>query len=400
MQVSIACNVGGGAGGGGGGSGGDHALKERRAANQASAANSAQGRTRAEPTRTSLLGHAHMNEAPGRHGNMMYRSLGKSGLRVSCLGLGTWVTFGSQISDQEAEQVLTLAYDSGVNLFDTAEIYAAGRAESTLGSILKKKSWRRSSYVVTTKIYWGGQAETERGLSRKHIIEGLRSSLCRLQLDYVDIVFANRSDVSVSMEEVVRAMSSVIELGLSVYWGTSRWSPIDIMEAYSVARQFDLVAPVCEQSQYHYFHRDKVELQLPELYHKIGVGAVTWSPLACGLITGKYNDGVPESSRATVQGYSWLRERLCSDEGKKQLSKIRELHQVAERLNCTAAQLAIAWCLRSEGVSSVLLGVSNTEQLQENLGAVKVLSRLDVSVVSEMDALLGNKPQTNRKTDI
>ncbi|XP_035987003.1 voltage-gated potassium channel subunit beta-2 [Fundulus heteroclitus] len=329
--------------------------------------------------------------------SMPYRNLGKSGLRVSCLGLGTWVTFGSQISDEMAESVMTVAYDSGVNLFDTAEVYASGRAEKTLGNILKKKGWRRSSYVVTTKIYWGGQAETERGLSRKHIIEGLRGSLSRLQLDYVDIVFANRSDVNAPMEEIVRAMTFVIDQGLAMYWGTSRWNVVEIMEAYSIARQFNLVPPVCEQAEYHYFQRDKVELHLPELYHKIGVGAMTWSPLACGLLTGKYNEGVPQSSRAAIKGYSWLQERLHSDEGKKQLSKIRELHLLADRLNCTAAQLAIAWCLRSEGVSSVLLGVSNTEQLLENLGSLRVLTQLTPPLIGEMDALLGNKPRNAKK---
>lgn len=329
--------------------------------------------------------------------DMQYRNLGKSGLRVSCLGLGTWVTFGSQISDEMAESVMTVAYDSGVNLFDTAEVYASGRAETTLGNILKKKGWRRSSYVVTTKIYWGGQAETERGLSRKHIIEGLRGSLSRLQLDYVDIVFANRTDVNAPMEEIVRAMTFVIEQGMAMYWGTSRWNVVEIMEAYSIARQFNLIPPVCEQAEYHYFQRDKVELQLPELYHKIGVGAMTWSPLACGLLTGKYNEGVPESSRAAMKGYAWLKERLCSDEGKKQLSKIKELHLLADRLNCTAAQLAIAWCLRSEGVSSVLLGVSNTEQLLENLGSVRVLSQLTPPLIAEMDVLLGNKPRNVKK---
>ncbi|XP_038588688.1 voltage-gated potassium channel subunit beta-3-like [Micropterus salmoides] len=268
MQVSIACNVGGGGGGGGGVS--EHQLKERRVALNTSNAPPCQSKVRAEPAnRHTLLGHAHMKEALGRHSNMKYRNLGKSGLRVSCLGLGTWVTFGSQISDEMAESVMSVAYDSGVNLFDTAEVYASGRAETTLGNILKKKGWRRSSYVVTTKIYWGGQAETERGLSRKHIIEGLRGSLSRLQLDYVDIVFANRSDINAPMEEVVRAMTFVIDQGLAMYWGTSRWNAVEIMEAYSVARQFNLVPPVCEQSEYHYFQRDKVELHLPELYHKI-----------------------------------------------------------------------------------------------------------------------------------
>ncbi|XP_061525173.1 voltage-gated potassium channel subunit beta-2-like [Phycodurus eques] len=328
---------------------------------------------------------------------MAYRNLGKSGLRVSCLGLGTWVTFGSQISDEMADSVMTLAYDNGINLFDTAEVYASGRAETTLGNILEKKGWRRSSYVVTTKIYWGGQAETERGLSRKHIIEGLRGSLARLKLDYVDIVFANRSDVNSPMEEVVRAMTFVIEQGMAMYWGTSRWNVMEIMEAYSIARQFNLVPPVCEQAEYHFFQRDKVELHLPELYHKIGVGAMTWSPLACGMLTGKYNNGVPQSSRAAIKAHTWLKKRLSSDEGKQQLSKVREIHLLADRLGCTPAQLAIAWCLRSEGVSSVLLGVSNTQQLVENLSSIKVLSQLTPSLIAEMDTLLGNKPRKSKK---
>ncbi|KAJ8275473.1 hypothetical protein COCON_G00072250 [Conger conger] len=338
-----------------------------------------------------------MKEAIGRHSSMKYRNLGKSGLRVSCLGLGTWVTFGSQISDEMAESVMSMAYEHGVNLFDTAEVYASGRAEVTLGNIFRKKGWRRSSFVVTTKIYWGGQAETERGLSRKHIIEGLRGSLSRLQLEYVDIVFANRADIISPMEEVVRGMTFVIDQGLAMYWGTSRWSAVEIMEAYSVARQFNLIPPVCEQAEYHYFQRDKVEVQLPELYHKIGVGAMTWSPLACGLITGKYNDGIPQSSRASMKGYHWLKERVSSEEGRRQLAKIKELHMLADRLGCTAAQLAIAWCLRSEGVSSVLLGVSNTDQLLENLGALRVLSQMSPQTVNEIDCLLGNRPHSKKE---
>uniref|UniRef100_A0A8D2LX90 Potassium voltage-gated channel subfamily A regulatory beta subunit 3 n=1 Tax=Varanus komodoensis TaxID=61221 RepID=A0A8D2LX90_VARKO len=272
---------------------------------------------------------------------------------------GTWVTFGSQISDETAENVLTIAYENGVNLFDTAEVYASGKAEKTLGNILKSKGWR---------------AETERGLSRKHIIEGLKGSLQRLQLDYVDIVFANRMDANSPMEEIVRAMTYVINQGMAMYWGTSRWSAMEIMEAYSVARQFNLIPPVCEQAEYHMFQREKVETQLPELYHKIGVGAITWSPLACGLITGKYEERVPENCRAAMKGYQWLKEKLQSEEGKKQQAKVKELHPIAERLGCTVAQLAIAWCLRSEGVSSVLLGVSSAEQLIENLGSIQVRS--------------------------
>ncbi|XP_063157720.1 voltage-gated potassium channel subunit beta-3 isoform X4 [Candoia aspera] len=321
-----------------------------------------------------------LRESTGRATGMNYRNLGKSGLRVSCLGLGTWVTFGSQISDEMAENVLTIAYENGVNLFDTAEVYASGKAEKTLGNILKSKGWRRSSYVVTTKIYWGGQAETERGLSRKHIIEGLKGSLQRLQLGYVDIVFANRMDANSPMEEIVRAMTYVINQGMAMYWGTSRWSAMEIM------------------AEYHMFQREKVETQLPELYHKIGVGAITWSPLACGLITGKYEDRVPENCRAAMKGYQWLKEKLQSEEGKKQQSKVKELQPIAERLGCTVAQLAIAWCLRSEGVSSVLLGVSSAEQLIENLGSIQVLTQLTPQVVQEIDALLGNKPNAKKES--
>uniref|UniRef100_A0A4W4G3K2 NADP-dependent oxidoreductase domain-containing protein n=1 Tax=Electrophorus electricus TaxID=8005 RepID=A0A4W4G3K2_ELEEL len=344
-------------------------------------------------SRPAPQGHAHMKETIGRHSSMKYRNLGKSGLRVSCLGLGTWVTFGSQISDEMAENLMTIAYENGVNLFDTAEVYASGRAEITLGNIIKKKGWSSVTLLSDTC-----RAETERGLSRKHIIEGLRGSLSRLQLDYVDIVFANRNDVNSPMEEVVRAMTFVINQGMAMYWGTSRWSGMEIMEAYSVARQFNLIPPVCEQAEYHYFQREKVEVQLPELYHKIGVGAMTWSPLACGLITGKYSDGVPECSRAAMKGYQWLKERVHSEDGRRQLAKIKELHLLANRLGCTAAQLAIAWCLRSEGVSSVLLGVSNADQLLENLGALRVLSQMTPQTVSEIDALLGNKPHAKKES--
>ncbi|KAM4613464.1 voltage-gated potassium channel subunit beta-2 isoform 2-T2 [Polymixia lowei] len=354
---------------------------------------------------------------------MKYRNLGKSGLRVSCLGLGTWVTFGGQITDEMAEQLLTLAYENGINLFDTAEVYAAGKAEVVLGNIIKKKGWRRSSLVITTKIFWGGKAETERGLSRKHIIEGLKASLERLQLEYVDVVFANRPDPNTPMEErllyttydvmennndvftvlrvfvfteTVRAMTHVINQGMAMYWGTSRWSPMEIMEAYSVARQFNQIPPICEQAEYHMFQREKVEVQLPELFHKIGVGAMTWSPLACGIISGKYDSGVPAYSRASLKGYQWLKDKILSEEGRRQQAKLKELQAIAERLGCTLPQLAIAWCLRNEGVSSVLLGASNTDQLMENIGAIQVLPKLSSSITHEVDSILGNKPYSKK----
>uniref|UniRef100_A0A8D3DHV8 Voltage-gated potassium channel subunit beta-1 n=1 Tax=Scophthalmus maximus TaxID=52904 RepID=A0A8D3DHV8_SCOMX len=294
-------------------------------------------------------------------------NLGKSGLRVSCLGLGTWVTFGGQISDEVAEQLMTIAYESGVNLFDTAE-----------------------------HLFWSVQAETERGLNRKHIIEGLRGSLQRMQLEYVDVVFANRPDSNTPMEEIVRAMTHVINQGMSMYWGTSRWSAMEIMEAYSVARQFNLIPPVCEQAEYHFYQREKVETQLPELYHKIGVGVVSWSPLACGIITGKYENGIPESSRASMKPYQWLREKIMSEDGRKQQAKLKDLTHIAEKLGCTLPQLAIAWCLRNEGVSSVLLGSSNPRQLTENLGAIQVIPKMTAGIASEVDHILGNRPHSKK----
>ncbi|XP_056673535.1 voltage-gated potassium channel subunit beta-3 isoform X3 [Monodelphis domestica] len=408
---------------------------------------------------------------------------------------------------------MTVAYEHGVNLFDTAEVYAAGKAERTLGNILKSKGWRRSSYIITTKIFWGGQAETERGLSRKHIIEGLWGSLERLQLGYVDIVFANRSDPNSPMEgennpknaqtqtkmtinlgitsptlitdprvlqglhvtsyrrktlttecsqfshlpyqgfqkwaregggwggveqnssvnpsishrdiwvlggkwqegrglihlgsncqdfiilthpEIVRAMTFVINQGLALYWGTSRWGATEIMEAYSVARQFNLIPPACEQAEYHLFQRDKVETQLPELYHKIGVGSVTWSPLTCGVITSKHEGRIPETYKGTIKGYQWLKDKVQGEDGKKQQVKVMDLLPIAHQMGCTVAQLSIAWCLRSEAVSSVLLEVSNMEQLMENLGALQVLGQLTPQKVLEIDGLLGNKPHSKK----
>uniref|UniRef100_A0A3Q1ASU0 NADP-dependent oxidoreductase domain-containing protein n=1 Tax=Amphiprion ocellaris TaxID=80972 RepID=A0A3Q1ASU0_AMPOC len=287
------------------------------------------------------MNHVSLRDSISYSTGMIYRNLGKSGLRVSCLGLGTWVTFGGQITDEVAEELMTLAYENGINLFDTAEVYNAGKAELVLGSIIKKKGWRRSSLVITTKIFWGGKAEMERGLSRKHIIEGLRASLGRLQLEYIDVVFANRPDPSTPIEETVRAMTHVINQGMAMYWGTSRWTSMEIMEAYSVARQFNQIPPICEQAEYHMFQREKVEVQLPELFHKIGIGAMTWSPLACGIISGKYTSEIPAYSRASLKGYQWMKDKILSEEGHRQQVKLKELQAVAERLGCTLPQLAI-----------------------------------------------------------
>uniref|UniRef100_A0A671XX25 Voltage-gated potassium channel subunit beta-1 n=1 Tax=Sparus aurata TaxID=8175 RepID=A0A671XX25_SPAAU len=293
-----------------------------------------------------------------------------------------------------AEELMTLAYENGINLFDTAEnFWKPPQSNFYFIYVLK---CRRSSLVITTKIFWGGKAEMERGLSRKHIIEGLRASLERLQLEYIDVVFANRPDPNTPIEETVRAMTHVINQGMAMYWGTSRWTSMEIMEAYSVARQFNQIPPICEQAEYHMFQREKVEVQLPDLFHKIGIGAMTWSPLACGIISGKYTKGIPPYSRASLKGYQWMKDKILSEEGHRQQVKLKELQAVAERLGCTLPQLAIAWCLKNEGVNSVLLGASTTDQLMENIRAIQILPKLSLSIISEVENLLGNKPYSKK----
>uniref|UniRef100_A0A4W5MYL2 Voltage-gated potassium channel subunit beta-2 n=1 Tax=Hucho hucho TaxID=62062 RepID=A0A4W5MYL2_9TELE len=329
------------------------------------------------PARLSHKQHA----SPG----MIYRNLGKSGLRVSCLGLGECDDPFNLTQCHMAEEIMTLAYENGINLFDTAEVYAYAHHAPVPHTL--PSPYRRSTLVITTKIFWGG----------KYVLYcRLRASLDRLQLEYVDVVFANRPDPNTPMEETVRAMTHVINQGMAMYWGTSRWSSMEIMEAYSVARQFNLIPPICEQAEYHMFQREKVEVQLPELFHKIGVGAMTWSPLACGIISGKYDSVVPPYSRASLKGYQWMKDKILSEEGRRQQAKLKELQAIAERLGCTLPQLAIAWCLRNEGVSSVLLGASSTDQLMENLAAIQVLPKLSSSIVHEMDSILGNKPYSKK----
>ncbi len=323
---------------------------------------------------------------------MEYRRLGKSGLRVSALSLGAWVTYGEQVGEDIAYRCMTAAYDSGVNFFDNAEAYADGNAEIVMGKVIKKTGWKRSDLVLSTKIFWGGEGPNNSGLSYKHIMEGANAALKRLQTDYVDLIFCHRPDVTTPIEETVWAMNQVLKEGKAFYWGTSEWSAQQIMEAYSVARREHLIPPTMEQPQYHMFHRERVEYEYARLYSEIGLGTTTWSPLASGLLTGKYNDGIPEGSRLALEGYEWLRDRYDSEEGQRMIEKVRQLSSVADQLGCSLAQLALAWCLKNPNVSTVITGASKAEQVVENMKALQVVDQLNDEVMEQIETVLDNKP--------
>ncbi|XP_054271493.1 voltage-gated potassium channel subunit beta-2-like isoform X2 [Macrosteles quadrilineatus] len=337
---------------------------------------------------------------------LRYRNIGKSGLRVSNVGLGTWVTFGNNVSEEQAEAVVQAAYESGINVFDLSEAHCGIRAELELGHILQKKGWKRSSYIVTTKIYWNSKSE-ERGLSRKHIIESVRASLARLQLSYIDVVIVHRADPMCPTEEVVRAMHHVIGQGWVMYWGTAKWTPVEVMEAYTNCRQFNCITPIIEQTEYHMFCREKTELYMPELYNKIGVGLMAWSPLAMGLVSGKIDDGgLPVLSRSSMKNkyssfsHSWTEdetqstkeERMQPEDNRRQQEKLREVAQVAERLGCSVIQLSIAWCLKNDSVQCLLLGATSVEQLYQAIHSLQMVPKLNTNTMNELERILDNKP--------
>ncbi|GAB4499374.1 MAG: aldo/keto reductase [Anaerolineales bacterium] len=324
---------------------------------------------------------------------MEYRYLGKSGLQVSALSFGAWVTFGSQLDVDMAYETMKVAYDAGVNFFDNAEVYANGMAETLMGKAIKKAGWKRSDLVLSTKIFWGGRGPNDRGLSRKHIVEGTNAALERLQTEYVDLIFCHRPDTHTPIEETVRAMNFVINQGKAFYWGTSEWSAQQIMEAYAIARQEHLIPPLMEQPQYNMLHRERFEKEYSRLYTEIGLGTTIWSPLASGLLTGKYNNGIPEGSRLTLDGYGWLRERFESEEGRQQIEKVRQLVPIAEDLGCTMAQMALAWCLKNPNVSTVITGASRPSQVTENMKALDVTKKLTPAVMERIENVLQNKPE-------
>jgi voltage-dependent potassium channel beta subunit len=321
---------------------------------------------------------------------MEYRNLGNSGLKISALSFGAWVTFGNQVNEDKALELMQSAFDAGVNFFDNAETYAEGVAEEIMGAALKRAGWARSEYLVSTKIFWGGKGPNQRGLSRKHIVEGTDAALKRLQIEYVDLIFCHRADLHTPVEETVRAMNHVIDQGKALYWGTSEWPADRILEAYHVARRERLIPPLMEQPQYHMFHRDRFEREYAPLYERIGLGTTIWSPLAGGLLTGKYTAGVPDGTRSTLDGFGWLRSRYDSEEARTILEKVGRLVPICEELGCSLPQLALAWCLKNPNVSTVILGASKPEQLTENLGAMDV--EIGDDVMTEIEEILGNKP--------
>lgn len=324
---------------------------------------------------------------------MEYRYLGSSGLQVSALSFGAWVTFGSQMGEDVAHECMQAAYDAGVNFFDNAEVYAGGEAERIMGNIIRRAGWKRSDLVVSTKVFWGGKGPNDRGLSRKHVIEGTEAALARLQLDYVDLLFAHRPDPDTPIEETVRAMSFLVDQGKAFYWGTSEWSAEQITEAYGVARREHLIPPTMEQPQYNMFHRDRVEREYVRLYHDIGLGTTIWSPLASGILTGKYEHGMPDGTRLSVPDYEWLREKIESEAGRQNVDKARRLRPLAEELGCTLAQLALAWCLKNEDVSTVITGASKPQQVVENMRALDVVEKLDAATMERIETVLANRPE-------
>jgi voltage-dependent potassium channel beta subunit len=322
---------------------------------------------------------------------MNYRNLGNTGIRVSELSYGAWVTFGSQIGEDAAEQLMRTAYDAGINFFDNAESYAGGKAETVMGNVLKRTGWRRESYLVSSKFFWGLNegVNQKNTLNRKYLTSAIDGSLKRYQLDYLDIIFCHRPDPSTPIEETVWAMHNIIEAGKALYWGTSEWSAYEIVSALYIADKHHLHKPVSEQSHYNMLTRQVMEKEYVRLFREHHYGDVIWSPLASGLLSGKYASGIPADSRAAQPGYEWLRDTRITP---ARIEQVQQLAPIAQDLGCSMAQMAIAWCLKNPYLSSVILGASRPEQLMENIGALDVVPRLTPDVMARIDDVLGNTP--------
>lgn len=324
---------------------------------------------------------------------MEYRRLGKSGLQLSILSYGSWVTFHQQLNDNLADELMGIAYDQGVNFFDNAEVYALSESEKQMGRVLRKKGWERSSYVVSSKVYFGWHDKdnkpNQHGLCRKHIVEACHEALQRLQVDYLDLYFCHRPDPEVPVEEVVWSMNLLLQQGKILYWGTSEWSAAEIMEAHSVAARYSLIGPVMEQPEYNLFNRIKMERDFLSIFRNVGLGTTIWSPLASGLLTGKYNDGIPADSRLGMENMAWLRERhIVADK----IEKVKKLKSVADQLGTSLATLSISWCISNPHVTTAILGATKKEQLLENMKALEVYPRITEEVKEQIDAIMQTKP--------
>lgn len=326
---------------------------------------------------------------------MEYRRLGKSGLQLSELSFGSWLTFGKQIGNNTAERLMKYAYDQGVNFFDNAEIYARGESEKVMGKVLKKMKWDRDTYTVSSKVFFGyngliDSKPTQKGLNRKHVTEACHQALKRLQVDYLDLYFCHRPDKETPIEETVWAMHNLITQGKVLYWGTSEWSSQEIMEAHMVAKQHRLIGPTMEQPQYNMFHRDKVEVEFSQIYKGVGLGTTIWSPLASGVLSGKYNaKKQPKNTRLDMDGLEWLKDRVLV---KDSLKKVDKLMALAKQLDLTLPVMALAWCLKNNNVSTVILGASKLAQLKENMQAVNAKAKLTAEVMEKIEHILRNKP--------
>ncbi|HNP19912.1 MAG TPA: aldo/keto reductase [Fulvivirga sp.] len=326
---------------------------------------------------------------------MEYNRLGKSGLQISRLSFGSWLTFGKQIGDTTAEDLMKTAYDGGINFFDNAESYAGGKSEEVMGAVLKKMGWARDSFIVSSKVFFGADGgsgqllPTQKGLSRKHVVEACDQALKRLKVDYLDLYFCHRPDKETPIEETVWAMHNLIQQGKVLYWGTSEWSAQEIMEAHMVARQYNLIGPTMEQPQYNMLVRDKIEVEYKQIYKTVGLGTTTWSPLASGILSGKYNEGFPKDTRLGIEGLEWLKDRLLAEEN---LKKVKKMSAFAKELGVSMPLLALAWCLKNRNVSSVILGASKTAQLTENLKAFDTVKLLTDEVMEKIEGILDNAP--------
>lgn len=328
---------------------------------------------------------------------MLYRRLGKSGLQVSEFSLGSWVTFGRQVDQDDALRMMSYAYDQGINFFDNAEGYEAGVSEALMGAALAKLGWSRDSFIVSSKVFWGGSKPTQRGLSRKHVVDACHAALKRLQVDYLDLYFCHRPDIDTPIEETVRAMHDLVTQGKILYWGTSEWSAQQLTEAWAVARDLGITPPTMEQPQYNFFEREKVEGDYRPLYDLMGLGTTIWSPLASGVLTGKYNKGIPDESRMNLPGYEWLKEIWQSEDGRSKLEKVQQLGTLADELGMPIHHMALLWCLANKNVSTVILGASRQSQLEDNLAALESRDRITPDVMARIDTILGNKPAERQR---